>query len=357
MRPFAVIVRGCALVLVVVAACNEPTPSAPVDAVIPGALDASSSPFGRCGAGVAQARMAYGRLLDAAPEGALIASPAVAFWPADGSAPIALADVPEAAVVSGAYVYWRQGDAVIERAIAGGQRAVDVASPSAIVRAPTGGVYVASGTSIVRVSAGVDPMLVTTTTGAIADLVTGADLIAWQESGAIRRRLLSTGEEGTVLADATAHPLGVRGAEVVVERHPSGASSVQIERYDVTSGTSTATLTWADGPVLATTLGADELYLSLDRRETMVARQWCSIQPSLYALAWSGASSPIVTEPERVIAAPDQIYVQTAAEHGQTCCSGHGMFSCNQPSMEPQTVWCVRRDAAASSAGIITGVR
>lgn len=351
------------LVLIAVAACDEPAPSTPADAPAADAPDAAPSPFGRCGAGVTRARMAYGRLLDAAPEGALIASPAVAFWPADGGAPIALPDVPEPAVTSGAYLYWRQGDAVIERALAGGQRTVAIAAPSAIVRAPAGGVYVVSGAApsaigraadgdadvangpatITLVSPGAGPMLVTTTTGAISNLAAGANVIAWQEAGAIRCRVISTGAEGTVLADATAHLLGVQGSEVVVERRPMGTSSVEIERYDVATGASTATRTWSDGPVLATALGPTELYLSVDRRETMVARQWCSIQPSLYALAWSGMPEPVVTEPERAIATTGIVYVQTAAEHGQTCCSGHGMFSCNEPSVDPQAVWCFRR--------------
>ncbi len=333
--------------LVLQAACSPPASGTPVDARAPDAdIDATPSPFGRCGGGTDHARLAYGRLASASPEGALIASPALGLWPVGGGAVIPLPGVDESAVLSGGYLYWRVGDIVIERSLAGAQREVTIGLPVAIVRSPDGGVYVVTAqtpATIARVMPGAEAQVVTTAP-AITDLGVSADVLVWQEGAAIRRRVLSSGLEGTVLTDGSAHLLGVRGTSVVVERHPAGASSVEIESYDVASGVSTGTLIWSDGPVLATTLGANEIYVSLDRRETMVERQWCSLQPSLVALVFpGGTSAPLVTEPERVIAAPGQIYVQTAADHGQTCCSGHGMFSCNQQSMDPQSVWCFVR--------------
>lgn len=328
-------------VVLALAACSTPGQTSGDAALPDAAVDAAApSRFGRCSAAVTRAEMANGRLIDAAAAGALIASPALALWPADGGAPVALPGVPETAVLSGAALYWAGTDVVVERLLAGGQRELAITAPSKIVRAPDGGVYVVSGQAIVRAMPGNAPLLVTTGAAAITELAASAGVLVWQEGAAIRRRVLGTGSEGTVLADPTARLIGLRGDTAVVAR---GTTSLALESYDLT-GASTGMLVWAEGPVVATVLGTDEVYVSLDRRETMIERQWCSIQPTLYALAWpTGAPAPLVTEPERVIAAPDQIYVQTAGEHGQTCCSGHGMFSCNEQSLEPQAVWCFVR--------------
>lgn len=336
--------RSSLVLLAALAGCDEPTPGAPLDApVLDADIDAAPSPFGRCGNGVAQARLAYGRLVDAAPEGALIASPALALWPSDGAAAIALSGVPETAVVSGAYLYWPTASGVVERALSGAQREVAIAAPARLVRAPDGGVYVVSAAStIARIAPGGTATVVTTATSAITELAVGPDVVVWQDASAIHRRALSTGTESPLLADATARLLGLRADTFVVERHPGGASSVVVESYDLSTGASRGTQTWSDGPVLATTLGPAELYLSLDRRETTTGDQWCSIQPSLIALG-TALPATLVTEPQRVIAASQMVYVQTAGEHGQTCCSGHGMFSCSVQSMEPQTVWCFQR--------------
>jgi hypothetical protein len=323
--------------------CDGP-PSVPADAAAPDAplIDVPPSRFGRCNATTLRAELVNGRLIDASAAGALIASPELALWPSDGGAPIALPGVPESAVLSGAAVYWHgNGDTLIEHTFAGSEREITIASgglPSTIVRADGGGVYVISTrtpATIESVAPGGAAQLVTTatTSSPITDLAAGADVLVWQEGPNIRRRTPSTGVETTLLTDPSARLLGVHEDTFVVERDAFAF-------YRLSDGSLEHTLDWDEGPIVRVVLGPRALYIAMDRRERMIERQWCSLQASVTALAIDGTATPLVSEPELVVAAPDQTYVQTAAVHGQTCCSGHGMFSCSTQSMEPTAVWC-----------------
>lgn len=323
------------LLLVAVCGCDGDlavaVDAAAVDAHV---VDAAPSKFGRCNASTPRAEITNGRLIDAAAAGALIAAPDLALWPADGGASIALPGVPETAVLSGTALYWRgTGDVVVEHALAGAERTIPVGTgglPATIVRGD-GAVYVVTTTAparIERIAPGGSAELVATSASPISNLAVGGGLLVWQEGADIRTA--ST----TLLTDASARLLGLHDDTFVVQS--AGAFAF----YRLADGGLARTIAW-DAPIASAVLGPHAIYIAMDRRETMIGEQWCSIQPTVARLALSdGTSMPLVTEPERVIAAPDQAYVQTAGEHGHTCCSGHGMFSCNEQSIEPTAVWC-----------------
>lgn len=331
--------------------CDGPA-SIAIDAAVPDApaTDAPPSRFGRCVGTTLRAELANGRLIDAAAAGALIVTSELALWPADGGAPLALPGVPEAAVLSGAAVYWRgTGDTVVERTLAGAERAIAVGTgglPATLVRAASGGVYVISTrtpATIELIAPGSSAQLVTTGTTAspITDLAVGADVLVWQEGTLIRRRIPSTGVEDTFLTEAGAHLLGLHDDTVVVERVAAGALSATYGFYRLADHAQTNMIAWTEGPIVRTVLGPRALYIAMDRRDLMVDEQLCHMQASVSAVALaSGSATSLVTEPERVISAPEQTYVQTSAVHGQTCCNGHGLYSCNDLSTEPTAVWC-----------------
>ena len=339
------------VVMSVVALCGcDGIPASSIDAGVdaPAVADAAPSRFGRCSATTPRAELVNGRLIDASAAGAVIAAPELALWPAAGGVPIALPGVPMSALLSGTALYWRgSADIVIEHSLAGVERQISVATgglPATLVRAEGGGVYVIStGTpaTIEHIAPGEAAQLVTTSASPITDLAVGVDALVWREGANLRRRTPSTGTEATLLTDPTARLVGVHEDTFVVERDGPGALSAAFAFYRLADGSLAHTLDWAEGPIVGAVLGPHALYIAMDRHERMIERQWCSLQASVVSVPLDGgAATMLVTEPELVIAAPDQTYVQTAGVHGQTCCSGHGMFSCSVESTEPTAVWC-----------------